>query len=83
METLGIFYDRSVHFRAVENILCPFGTFCIQLVHFVGFGIMHQEKSGNPGRQSKLKRKEVSQFKICFFFHLRFFGRGSGKRGDT
>jgi hypothetical protein len=21
---------------------------CVQLVHFSGFGIMHQEKSGNP-----------------------------------
>jgi hypothetical protein len=36
-------------------ILCPFGTFCVHLVHFVsiwyiffGFGIMYQEKSGNP-----------------------------------
>jgi hypothetical protein len=29
-------------------ILWPFGTFCVNLVHFSGFGIMDQEKSGNP-----------------------------------
>jgi hypothetical protein len=32
----GIFYDR------------PFGLFCVHLVHFSVFGIMYQEKSGNP-----------------------------------
>jgi hypothetical protein len=29
-------------------ILCLFGTFCVHLVHFFGFGIMYLEKSGNP-----------------------------------
>jgi hypothetical protein len=24
--------------------------FCIHLVHFSGFGVMHQEKSGNPAQ---------------------------------
>jgi hypothetical protein len=28
--------------------LWPFGTFCVHLVHFSGFVIMYQEKSGNP-----------------------------------
>jgi hypothetical protein len=28
--------------------LGTFGTFCDHLVHFSRFGIMHQEKSGNP-----------------------------------
>jgi hypothetical protein len=35
------------------DILNPFGTFCVHLVHFSGFGIMYQEKSGNPGAQDK------------------------------
>jgi hypothetical protein len=41
---------------AILNILCPFGTFCIHLVHFFsGLGNIYQEKSGNPGcRHSKL-----------------------------
>jgi hypothetical protein len=44
-----------VYFMAIWNILCPIGIFCIHMVHFVfiwyifsGFGIMYQEKSGNP-----------------------------------
>jgi hypothetical protein len=35
---IGIFYDRSVHFVFIGYI-------------FSSFGIMHQEKSGNPGRE--------------------------------
>jgi hypothetical protein len=32
----------------IWDILLPFGTFCVHLVHFYGFGIMYQGKSGNP-----------------------------------
>jgi hypothetical protein len=42
-----IFYRHLV-------ILWPFGTFCVHLVHFSGFGIMHHEKSGNPGSDTNL-----------------------------
>jgi hypothetical protein len=49
MENLGIFYDHLVYFIAIGNI---YG----HLVYFVGlwyifprFGILDQEKSGNPG----------------------------------
>jgi hypothetical protein len=31
------------------GILGPVGTFCVHLVHFSYFGIMHQEKSSKPG----------------------------------
>jgi hypothetical protein len=33
---------------AISNILQTFGIFYDHLVHFCGFGIMDQEKSGNP-----------------------------------
>jgi hypothetical protein len=33
------------------DTLWPLGTFSIHLVHFSGFGIMYQEKSGNPDRK--------------------------------
>jgi hypothetical protein len=33
---------------AAWNILQTFGIFYEHLVHFSGFGIMYQEKSGNP-----------------------------------
>jgi hypothetical protein len=43
MENLGIFYDHLVYFKAIENILWPFGTFSVNLVHFSNFGVMYQE----------------------------------------
>jgi hypothetical protein len=46
---------------AIKNILQTFGIFYDHLVHFVliwyifsGFGIMYQEKSGNPVQGSML-----------------------------
>jgi hypothetical protein len=33
---------------AIGNILWPFGIFCGNLVYFPHFGILDQEKSGNP-----------------------------------
>jgi hypothetical protein len=41
-------------FMAIRDILWPFGTFSVNLVHFSGFGIMHQETSGNPAAETKL-----------------------------
>jgi hypothetical protein len=43
-----IFYGHLEYFMEIWDIIWPFGTFCIRLVHFSGFGIMYQEKSGNP-----------------------------------
>jgi hypothetical protein len=48
MENLGILYDHFVYFTAIENMLWSFGIFCGHLVHFPRFGILYQEKSGNP-----------------------------------
>jgi hypothetical protein len=48
MENLGIFYDHLVNFTAIGNILWPFGIFCGHWVIFHRFGILYQEKSGNP-----------------------------------
>jgi hypothetical protein len=36
----------------IWNILRTFGIFCVHWEHFSGFGIMHQEKSGNPAEWS-------------------------------
>jgi hypothetical protein len=46
MEKLGIFFDQLIYFTAIGNILWPFEIFCGSPV----FGILDQEKSGNPGR---------------------------------
>jgi hypothetical protein len=49
---------------AIWNTLWKFGTFYDHLVRFVfigyicsGFGIMYQEKSGNPAQESKINKK--------------------------
>jgi hypothetical protein len=39
-------------------------TFCVHLVHFSGFGIIYQEKSGNPAEGS-------AEFRQSFKFFLR------------
>jgi hypothetical protein len=51
-----------IYFMAIWNILWIFGTFCDHSVHIVFiwyifscFGIMHQEKSGNPGAENEVK----------------------------
>jgi hypothetical protein len=46
------------------DILWPFGTFSVYLVHFFRFGIMHQEKSGPPVA-SYLKETVSSLHRSC------------------
>jgi hypothetical protein len=48
-----------IYFVPIGNILQTFGVFYKHLLHFVfiwyifsGFGIMYQEKSGNPGLET-------------------------------
>jgi hypothetical protein len=55
----------SIYFTTILNILRPFVIFHDHLVHFVlfswsifsSFGIMHQEKSGNPSEEGRLASK--------------------------
>jgi hypothetical protein len=49
LQTFGIFYRHLEYFMTIWYILCSFGTF------FSGFGIMHQEKSGNPGCNEEIR----------------------------
>jgi hypothetical protein len=37
-----------VYFKDIWSILLPFGTFYGYLVYFSRFGMMYEEKSGNP-----------------------------------
>jgi hypothetical protein len=39
----------------------------VHLVHFSGFGIMHQEKSGNPDADDELPLFAVHRFEGSFF----------------
>jgi hypothetical protein len=52
-----------VYFMAILSILWPFGIFCGHLVYFMviwnifsQFGMLYQEKSGNPAQNSYLVR---------------------------
>jgi hypothetical protein len=65
-------WKMLIYFTAIWNILQPFGTFYEHCHNFVfiwyifsGFGIMYQEKSGNPGRQLGRKSVLVSFSKLC------------------
>jgi hypothetical protein len=48
MEELCAFDGHWAYFTAVWYILSPFCQFNGPLVHFPCFGILYQEKSGNP-----------------------------------
>jgi hypothetical protein len=44
----GIFYDYSEYFTVIWYILWPFGNVVVIWYIFPRFGILRQEKSGNP-----------------------------------
>jgi hypothetical protein len=48
LEIVDIFYGHFEYFTDIWDVLWPFGTFCVHMVHFPNFCIMYQEKSGNP-----------------------------------
>jgi hypothetical protein len=48
MENVGIFYGQLKYFRAIWYILWSFGNGLISWYLFHCFGILCQEKSGNP-----------------------------------
>jgi hypothetical protein len=49
MKDVGKFYGHFVYFTAIWYSLWPFGIFCGHLGIFSHFGMLYQEKSGNPG----------------------------------
>jgi hypothetical protein len=49
MEEVGIFYGHLVYSTAIWYILWPFGIFYGYFVCFSRFGMLYQEKFGNPG----------------------------------
>jgi hypothetical protein len=85
MENLGIFYDHLVYITAIGNILWPFGILCGNLVYFSPFGVLDQEKSGNPAPSSiwspwKTSNSDVKiVVKQGFYKMSGFYIQGSGK----
>jgi hypothetical protein len=48
MENAGIFYGHLEYFTVICNISWPFGNAVVIWYIFPRFGILCQEKSGNP-----------------------------------
>jgi hypothetical protein len=49
MEDASIFYDHLVYFMPILYVLWTFGVFYGYFVYFSRFGMLYQEKAGNPG----------------------------------
>jgi hypothetical protein len=54
MEKADIFFGHLEYFTVIWYILRPFGNVVVIWYIFPRFGILCQEKSGNPGRQTSL-----------------------------
>jgi hypothetical protein len=52
-EDVGIFYGHLVHFTVFCYILWTFGIVCGNLLCISRFGILYQEKSGNPDGEAR------------------------------
>jgi hypothetical protein len=97
MEDAGVFCDHLIHFMVIWYILWSFRTFYGRLVHYIAiwyilwpfwyryfpsFGMLHQEKSGNPDRLRVRKSEHFLQIRTqgqpAKFSHatqpLRFIG---------
>jgi hypothetical protein len=59
MENLCIFYDHLVYFMTVGNSLWPLGIF------HPHFGILYQEKSGNPALYCRFWRDPLLSLFFC------------------
>jgi hypothetical protein len=54
MKNVGIFNCHLEYFKSICYILCPFGSLVVVWhTHFPRFGIVCQEKSGNPDQGKK------------------------------
>jgi hypothetical protein len=48
LQSFGVFYGHVVYFMAIWYILWPFGNAVVIWYIFPRFGMLCQEKSGNP-----------------------------------
>jgi hypothetical protein len=66
MENFGIFFVHLEHFTAIWYILWSFGNVVIIWYGFHHFGVLCQEKSGNPGLV-EFVRKAPKMWPNAFF----------------
>jgi hypothetical protein len=60
MKDVGRLYGHLVRFTDIPCILLPFGIFVVILVYFSRFGMLYQEKSGNPAPQLGMSFDEAN-----------------------
>jgi hypothetical protein len=70
MENIDIFYGRSEYITAIWYILWPLGNLVAVWYSFPRFGILCQEKSGNPALACGEKGDQIGRL----FTFGRFFG---------
>jgi hypothetical protein len=58
MENADDCYGHTEYFTVIWYILWPFCNVVVIWFIFPRFGILCQEKSGNPGEEGKLKRTQ-------------------------
>jgi polyferredoxin len=56
IEKVGIFYGHLEYNSAIWYMSCPFGILVAIFGIFSPFGILYQEKSGNPAPMNHAKR---------------------------
>jgi hypothetical protein len=62
----GIFYGHLEHFNAIWNILWPFGNVVVIWYIFPRFGVLSDDKSGNPGRNKKMINIKAALTRVRF-----------------
>jgi hypothetical protein len=66
------------YFTKMWDILWSFYTFCVHLIHFYGFGSLHQEKSGNTDvGNSDLIYIPITSWRKHFIFIHSFYLPGA------
>jgi hypothetical protein len=55
-------WNMLVYFMDIWSILYLFGIFCGYLEYFSRFGMLYQEKSGNPGTKRGLLQQHLTAF---------------------
>jgi hypothetical protein len=72
MENIFIFYDHLNYFMPIWYNLWQLGTVGGHLVYFSHFGMLDQEKSGNPGKY----RVEIKLSRLPAINKLRMYNPG-------
>jgi hypothetical protein len=58
----GIFYGHSVFLKLFVKLFCRLVYFMAIWYIFYQFGVLYQEKSGNPGSTTIFQKQQVSDF---------------------